>query len=279
MAISKAIYRAKYICTVVAVTGSVVATGYTCNQIFKIAKVKSEMTTYEQINCSKILFVRDATKKKSWRKRVLDICFDDHVVSIDDVNKMRTILECNDNKQICAIIKSTGGNAYRSIDMMKIMGLHDNIHAFVPEYAYSAATIFTLACTTIYMGKYSSLSCTDVQSIIKTNKNSYTSVNFPMLVQYAEKQKGVELELLSSLFDASKIYELQFNGVKKYLEFHRGDNVTDEQMENLLRYFASGNHLHEETITSKKLGKVLKLNRYIPKPIQSIYDQMNNLYS
>jgi hypothetical protein len=100
MALPKALYRAKKMCKIIGVAGSIVATGYTGNLIFKIAKVKSEIDDYERTNDSKIIFVRDSRTERRWNDTFLDMLFYDHVVSIDNVAKMRTFLQSHDDKRI-----------------------------------------------------------------------------------------------------------------------------------------------------------------------------------
>lgn len=224
---------------------------------------------------SKIIFVKDIETK--FINRILMLIYKNTVISINDNNYLRKILQNNNNKKIMFLIKSTGGYISASDSMLKLLESHKpSKTAYVPNYAMSAATLLTLACNKIYMNKYAALGPTDPQITVLNENISYRTLDKLVKNKSIDKIKDI---VLFNYYENKKLYDDNIECVKKHIMKHKKNNVTKDIIDDFINNLTIGDIPHHMEFTSNELNKVININYDIPSEILKIYNDINYIFS
>jgi len=231
--------------------------------------------TLENKYNSKLIYVKD-TEYKSINK-ILMLIYNKTIISINDNNSLRKILQENPNKKIILLIKSIGGYISSSDSMLNLLETHNSLKtAYVPSYAMSAATLLTLICDKIYINKYAAIGPTDPQINVLNEDISFRTLQ--KLIENKSIDK-INDTVLFNYYENKKLYDENILYIKKYISKHKKRNVKIEDEEKIINSFSSGDKPHHTEFTPKFLNKVINVNYDIPKDILEIYEVFNFIFS
>jgi len=231
--------------------------------------------TLENKYNSKLIYVKD-TEYKSINK-ILMLIYNKTIISINDNNSLRKILQENQNKKIIMLIKSTGGYISSSDSMLNLLETHKPLKtAYVPSYAMSAATLLTLVCDKIYINRYASIGPTDPQINVLNEDISFRTLQ--KLIENKSIDK-INDSVLFNYYENKKLYDDNILYIKKYISKHKKRNIKIEDEEKIISSFSSGDIPHHTEFTPNILNKVININYDIPKDILEIYEVFNFIFS
>lgn len=241
---------------------------------YKIYNIFLLINTIERINNSKLIYIKDINTRII--DNLLMLFFKNTIVSINDNNKLRYILQNNSNKKIMFIIKSTGGYISSSDSMLNLLDCHKPTkNIYVPSYAMSAATLFVLACNNIYMNKYAAIGPTDPQISVYDDMVSFSSIR--KLIQ-AKSIENIKDKILIKYYDNLILYDDNVKLIIKYINKHKKKNANPYDIDELIKIFSYGDIAHHTEINSAILSKVFNINYNIPEDIMEIYNQFNYIF-
>jgi membrane-bound ClpP family serine protease len=245
--------------------------------IIKKYKIYNFIKLVEETNNSKLIFIRDFSD--NWYVKLyykLLSLFFDNVIELNDYEKIRKIFSSSYNKNIDVIIESIGGYILNNDYILDIMERFDNnINIYVINYAMSAATMIVLASSTIYMNPFASISPTDPQIPIDGQYYSYRSV-----MKLIEKKSINHIDDITIInyYDSESIYYKNYEKIKKYINKHLKQNVSQHKVKKILDNFAMGKLPHHTPFGPKELD-ILKIISPVPNQIMDIYKYIDSLYS
>jgi ClpP class serine protease len=234
-----------------------------------------QITNIENNTKSKLIYITDV-KIKIVDKILMSI-YKNIIISINDNNSLRKILQANSNKKIIIIIRSTGGYVSSSDSMLNLLDCHKPIKTvYVPSYAMSAATLLTLACDIIHINKYAAIGPTDPQISLFDEMVSFRSV-----IKLIEEKPITKIKdkVLISYYDNKVLYDDNIKFIKKYILKHRKNNISENNVDELVKKFSFGEIPHHSEITFSSLNKVININDTISKDITEIYNLFNYIFN
>jgi membrane-bound ClpP family serine protease len=220
---------------------------------------------------SKIIYIKDINTRLI--DRILLSIYSDNIISINDNNSLRRILQNNENKKIILLIQSTGGYISSSDSMLNLLDVHKQTKiAYVPTYAMSAATLLTLACDNIHINKYAVIGPTEPQISVFNEM-----ISFYTLCKLIENKPITKIgdEILISYYENKVLYDENINYINKYINKHKKENVSKEELDELIKKFSCGNIPHHSQISYESLNKLININNKIPEDILIIYKILN----
>lgn len=243
--------------------------GYYIYNVIKLIKI------YETQTRSKLIYIKDLNTRPI--DRILMLFFKNTIISINNNDLLRQILRENCNKSLSILIKSLGGYIGPSDSMLNLLDIHKPTKtAYVPHYAMSAATLLTLGCDNIYINKYASLGPTDPQITVENEMVSFNALYKLIENKSIDKIKDT---ILISYYENKILYDDNINLIKKYINKHTKKSASQEDIDKLICKLSTGNIPHHTEITTSCLNKVLNINNNIPKDIDYIYNQLNNIFN
>lgn len=223
---------------------------------------------------SKFIFIRDTNK--TFIDKILMYIYNNYVISINDNNSLRKILSTNNNKNIIMLIESVGGYISSSDSMLNLLNHHKPIkHAYIPVYAMSAATLLALSCDKIYMDKCAVFGPTDPQIMVFNDMVSFRSV-----LQIIENKSinKISDKLLMAYYEYKKMYDDNVKQIKQCINKHKKKNISDDDVEEIVKTFTLGNLPHHTEIVLNDLTKVLNINNTIPAHILTIHSLLKYIF-
>lgn len=199
----------------------------------------------------------------------------ENVISINDNNKFRSILQKHKNKNVMILLQSTGGYISSSDSMLNLLDNHKyKKTVYVPSYAMSAATLLCLSCDEIYMNSYAVLGATDPQISLYNDMISYWS----LLKLFENKDiKDISDETVITYYENKKLYYDNINITRKYIEKHKKQNVNDADIESLIDKLTIGYIPHHIEICCESLTENLNIKDYIPNEIRLLNEYLIKL--
>ena len=242
--------------------------------VYYIYKSFASIKAIENKHKSKLIYIKDVNTR--YIDKLLILLYKDTIISINDNNKLRQILQNNHNKKLSIIIRSVGGYVSSSDSMLNLLDCHKpNKTIYVPSYAMSAATLLVMSCNNIHMNEYSAIGPTDPQISVFNDMVSFRAICKLINNKPIEKIKD---KVLVNYYENKILYDDNINLVKKYLIKHKRKNVSQSDMDELINKFALGDIPHHSEITPQVLNKVININYGIPEDILEIYRQLNNIF-
>ena len=223
---------------------------------------------------SKFIFIRDTNKTVI--DKILMYIYKNYVISINDNNSLRKILLMNNNKNIIMLIESVGGYISSSDSMLNLLNRHKPIkHAYIPIYALSAATLLALSCDKIYMDKCAVFGPTDPQIMVFNEM-----IGFKTVLQIIENKSinKISDKLLIAYYECKKLYDDNVKQIKQCINKHKKKNISDNDVEEIVKTFTLGNLPHCNEIVLNDLTKVLNINNTIPAHILTIYSLLKYIF-
>ena len=244
---------------------------YYTYHIYKTFKI---INTLEKKYNSKILYVKDVKNRKI--DNILMSIFKKTIISINDNDRLRYILQENSDKNLLILIKSIGGYIHSSDSMLNLLNIHTKQkNVYIPNYAMSAATLLVLACDNIFLNKFAALGPTDPQIELYQEMQSFKALSKLIEVKPIEHIKD---ENLIKYYENKKLYDDNINLIAKYLKKHKKKDVLQKNMNNLIEMLSYGNIPHHTELNYEILNKVINVNIDIPEDIMTMYRQMNYLF-
>ena len=220
---------------------------------------------------SKIIYITDI--KTRFIDKILMYIYNNYIISINDNNSLRLILQANSNNKIILIIRSYGGYISSSDSMLNLLKCHKPTKTvYVPSYAMSAATLLTLSCDIIHMNKYAAIGPTEPQISVLDEMVSFSTLK--KLI--AEKPiKKIKDQILLSYYENKILYDDNIKFIANYINKHKKNNVSEDEINKLLTMFSFGEIPHHSEISYNALNKVININNIIPEYILTIYKLLN----
>jgi hypothetical protein len=244
--------------------------------IYYIIKCNYTIKEIEKNHKSKIVFIKDIDNKII--DRLFILFFPNTVISINDNNRLRTILHNNPNNRIIFLIKTIGGYISSSDSMLNLINNHKPLTScYIPEYAMSAGTLFALACKKIYMNKYAVIGPTDPQiSVCK----EYISFNTLSKLIENKPISFIKDKILLNYYETKILYDENIMLVKKYIHQHIKDNqnrkiIAENEIERLIATLSYGNIPHHTEININDIQHIINVNNNIPTDIMKVYNLLN----
>jgi hypothetical protein len=223
---------------------------------------------------TKLIYIKDINTRVI--DKLLMLVFNNIIVSINDNNKLRQLLQNNSDKKISIIIKSTGGYVSSSDSMLNLLDNHKaNKNIYVPSYAMSAATLLVFACNNIYMNNYAVVGPTDPQLSLFNDMVSFKAVYKLIENKSIDKIKD---KILINYYENKILYDDNIKIITKYINKHKKKNATQHDIDELIKMFSYGDIAHHTEINSRVLNKVFNINYVVPDDIMQIYNQMNYVF-
>lgn len=224
---------------------------------------------------TKLIYITDV--KTRFIDKLLMYVYNNIIISINDNNSLRRILQANSNTKITILIRSTGGIISSSDSMLNLLDNHKPKKiAYVPSYAMSAATLLTLACDTIHMNKYAAIGPTDPQILILDEM-----ISFRAICRLIEEKPIVKIKdnILINYYENKILYDDNINCVTKYINKHKKKNASETDINELIQKFSYGNIPHHSEISFSSLDKVININNTITEDILSTYKLLNYIFN
>jgi hypothetical protein len=229
----------------------------------------------EKKNNSKIIYIRDL--ETNIKTRILMIFLNKFIISINDNERLRYILEQNYDKKLMLIIRSYGGYVSSSDSMLTLLDSHKpKKQAYIPNYAMSAATLLALACDDIFMNNYAALGPTDPQINLFDEDIRYKTLQDIIKNKNIDKIKD---ELLISYYENKILYDNGIKYINNYLYKHKKNNASIAKIKNWVNKLSHGNIPHHTEFTPNLLNEIITINCDIPNDIKNIYKQANNIFN
>lgn len=242
--------------------------------IYHIYHLYLLINTIETVNNTKIIYIRDTNPKNI--DRILMAFLNNTVISINDNHNFRRILQKNSNKKLMIIIKSTGGYISSSDSMLNLLDCHkSNKTVYIPTYAMSAASLFTLACNNIHMNRYSVIGPTDPQISVFDEMISFRAVDKLIENKPIEHIKD---KVLIQYYENKILYDDNIKLITKYVNKHKKRSATQNDINSLITKLSLGDIPHHTEINPDVLNKVLNINFSIPEDIIKIDNQVNYIF-
>ena len=242
--------------------------GIYINKSFQLIK------TIEKKYNAKLIYVKDVNTRHI--DKILMLIYKNYIVSINDNNSLRHILQKNSNQKILLIIKSIGGYISSSDSMLNLLSSHNcNKIAYIPSYAMSAACLLALACDKIYMNKYAAIGPTDPQITVLDE-----TISFRVIQTLIENKSinNIDDKVLINYYDSKILNDENINSITKYVNKHKKKNISNDQVNELINKFSYGNIPHHTEITPNYLTKFLNINNDIPNDILCVYKLINYIF-
>lgn len=255
------------------VTYEIISTKYLINQI-------------ENEHDSKLILVsnRDDNDQRKYgiipyvRNNFLHYVFKNNMIDINNDEKFKKILNKHSTSTIQLIVKSYGGNAVCSTNILNILKHHPaKVETYVPAYALSAASLLVLSSSQIYMNNHATLSPTDPQSKIYTNNESLY-LNNKLLEKFYADIDPENIKVLKTLYENQIFYLENEKMIKEYLLKHKKNDVSEENLEELFKIFIGEGYLHTFEVSSNYLKDYINITIGVPKDIQNVYDKLESLF-
>lgn len=235
-------------------------------------KTTKMLANYEHIYKCKLLFVYDEDEINTSKYYLVKHLFKDHFLEIDDYKHMRNIVEKlhDTNKSIHFIVEVNGGNVDANNNMLHYLNnFKNNTHAFVPRYAKSAGTLFTLACKEIYMTDYACLSATDPQFTIDDDQYSSRAI-----IDTVKRDKLCDLEKFQMKYHDAKIENAHnINITRNYIKSH----VNGKKYAGLVERMTNGMYNHGLPIDKETLRNHIKVNDINKHSIMPVYKHITKI--
>jgi membrane-bound ClpP family serine protease len=246
--------------------------GYYGYYIYKsFALIKS----IESSTRTKLIYITDV--KTRFIEKILMYIYNNIIISINDNNSLRRILQANSNTKITILIRSTGGYISSSDSMLNLLDNHKPKKiACVPSYAMSAATLLTLACDTIHMNKYAAIGPTDPQISVMDEM-----VSFRAIVKLIEEKpiEKIKDKVLISYYENKVLYDDNINYITKYIKKHKKKYISETDVNEIIKKFSYGDIPHHSEISFSSLDKVININNTITEDLLSIYTLLNFIFN
>jgi hypothetical protein len=246
--------------------------GYYGYYIYKsFALIKS----IESSTRTKLIYITDV--KTRFIEKILMYIYSNIIISINDNNSLRKILQVNSNTKITILIRSTGGYISSSDSMLNLLDNHKPKKiAYVPSYAMSAATLLTLACDIIHMNKYASIGPTDPQISVFGEMVSFSTVDKLIKEKPIAKIKD---KVLISYYESKVLYDDNIDCITKYINKHKKKSASYTDVSEIIKKFSYGDIPHHSEISFSSLDKIININNTITEDILSIYKLFNFIFN
>jgi ClpP class serine protease len=242
--------------------------------VIYIYKSFSIITNIENKYKSKIIFVRD--NNDGFIEKILMKIYNNHVISINDNNSLRKILQQNFNKNLMILLRSTGGYVSSSDSMINLLNSHKyKKSVYIPSYAMSAASLLALSCDNIYINKYATLGPTDPQILLFDEMVSFRTIS--KIVQ-SKNANATKEKILIAYYQNKIFYDDNIKIIKNCIAKHKKQNLDKNSIEEIVKMFSFGDIAHHTEITADKLEKFIKINTTIPQEINKIYTLLNYIF-
>ena len=249
----------------------VIIVGYYSYYIYTSFELIQNM---ENKHKSKFIYVRDTNIK--FMDKILMYIYYDYIISINDNCSLRRILQSNSDKNIIMLIHSTGGYVSSSDSMLNLLNIHKPTkYAYIPSYAMSAATLLALSCDKIYMNKYAVIGPTDPQISVFNEMISFRTISKIIQIKSIDTIKD---KLLIAYHENKRLYDDNIEIIKKYINKHKKKNVSQDNIDDIIKMFSFGDCPHHTEISFNTLNKVININNTIPEHIQAIHALLNYIF-
>jgi hypothetical protein len=256
---------------------------------YQVYDAKQTIRDVEKKYNSKVLIISNRDDKLKYgiipyvRNNLFHHLFRHSMIDVNDDEKFKKVFHQNDDKTIKMLIKSPGGSAQHSTNILNILKHHPHkIEAYVPEYALSAATLLVLASSHIFMQKYATLSPTDPQTTLVLDNIGKIRLSFPILDMLdLDFDSSINLKMLAlkqNVVESKMFYDENIMFITNYLQRHKKSDVSTEKINELVDFFSSGNNRHNHEINSNFLENYLDITIGIPTDMQKIYDILSFLF-
>jgi hypothetical protein len=250
---------------------SIIMSSYYSYYIYRSFKL---ITIIENKYNSKLIYVKDTNM--NFVNKILMTIYKNIIISINDNNSLRKLLQQNSTHKLTLIVKSSGGYISSSDSMLNLLDCHKpQKNVYVPGYAMSAATLLTLTCDKIFMNKYAVLGPTDPQITVLDEVISYRTIQ--KIIENKDINK-IKDKILLSYYDNKNLYDENINYIKKYLKKHKRKNVLEYELDDFVDKFSFGNIPHHTEFTPNTLSKIININYDIPQDIYEIYNILNYIF-
>jgi hypothetical protein len=247
--------------------------------LFKLYISFSIIKFVENKNKSKIIFIRNIaeTKLNKMYYNAMNYIFG-VMVSINDESTIRNILADVDlvDRNLEIIIESVGGSISSNESIINMLGsFRGQINVYIINYAWSAATMISLASDNIYMNKFASIGPTDPQIYVLDNMVSLRSVT--KLVESKSINK-ISDEILINYYDTKSLHDINCKYITLLVNKHSKKNVSKEKINKLIKDLSDGDLPHHTAFMYDMIKDTLNVTMKIPYDITKVYGQIKYAY-
>jgi hypothetical protein len=228
-------------------------------------KLYNKLRDYELNNNRKIIIIINESYDKDTSISKL---LNNYLIPIDDNMKFMECIKNTDYDELDIIINSIGGDIFSCDSIVNILLSYKGIKtAYIPYYAFSAASVIAFSCDKMYIDKFAQLGPVDPQISVSLNNDSDEEY-IPVKTLIKMNRRGVlNKELMISYYEGKLLYDDGIRMFKKIL----GNKYEPKIKNKMVNEFCSGKYPHSRPFNVADLRNMgLNFNTNIPKDINQI---------
>ena len=228
-------------------------------------KLYKKLINYELNNNRKIIIIINEINYSDVKISKL---LKNYLIPINDHMGFMRCIQNSKYYELDLIINSDGGDIFSCDTIVNILlSFKGRKDAYIPYYAFSAASVITFSCDNIYIDKFAQLGPVDPQISVSIDNDSEEEY-IPAKTLIKMNRRGLlDKELMISYYEGKLLYDDGIRTFKKIL----GNKYENKVKNKIVTEFCSGKYPHSKPFNVKDLIDMgININVFIPEEISSI---------